>query len=97
MLQECLPPTNKYQKWCGLEGQVLNHLEPLPGEFAMGSSNGQYSAALWPRTCEQNGTVAGAWTQPTSGPQTRAAARPAAPPGNPNDPWNKGANILNFS
>ena len=26
-----------------------------------------------------------------------AAARPAAPPGNPNDPWNKGANILNFS
>ena len=65
MLQECLPPTNKYQKWCGLEGQGLNHLEPLPGEYAMGSSNGQYSAALWPRTCEQNGTVAGAWTQPT--------------------------------
>ena len=26
-----------------------------------------------------------------------AAARPAAPPANPNDPWNKGANILNFS
>jgi len=35
---------------------------------------------------------------PTGPPGTgRAAARPAAPPGNPNDPWNKGANILNFS
>ena len=35
---------------------------------------------------------------PTGPPGTgMAAARPAAPPGNPNDPWNKGANILNFS
>ena len=30
-------------------------------------------------------------------PPPMAAARPAAPPANPNDPWSKGANILNFS
>jgi len=66
MLQEC-SPKNEYTRWCGLEGQVLNHLQPLSGkgEYAMGAANGQYSAALWPQTCEQNGTVAGAWTQPT--------------------------------
>ena len=34
---------------------------------------------------------------PTGPAGTGMAARPAAPPGNPNDPWNKGANILNFS
>lgn len=67
MLQECPPSQSEYTRWCGLEGQVLNHLRPLPGkgEYSMGAANGQYSAALWPRTCEQNGTVAGAWTQPT--------------------------------
>jgi hypothetical protein len=69
MLSECPAPQNKFTRWCGLEGQVLNHIKPLastvPPEYAMGGASGQYSAGLWPSTCSQNGTVAGAWTQAT--------------------------------
>lgn len=65
-LQECPPPANKLTRWCGLEGQVLNHLRPLPDlrppEFGM--APGRYSVGLWPRSCI-NGTVAGQWTQET--------------------------------
>ena len=68
-LHKCHSPQNQFEQWCGLEGQVLNHISPkahtVPQEYAMGAANGQYSAGLWPKTCEQNGTVAGAWTQPT--------------------------------
>ena len=66
-LQECPPPANKLTRWCGLEGQVLNHIRPLPSaatEPQEASMAGRYSAGLWPRSCV-NGTVAGRWTQPT--------------------------------
>ena len=46
MLQECPAPQNQYDQWCGLEGQVLNHIAPLtrtvPAEYAMGAADGQY-------------------------------------------------------
>jgi hypothetical protein len=71
-LRPCPAPLNKITEWCGLEGQVLNHLHPIVGEVAagvreypMGAANGQYSAAFWPINCEQNGTVAGGWTNST--------------------------------
>ena len=64
-LQECPPPSNKFTRWCGLEGQVLNHIRPRddvePPEYSMA---GRYSAGLWPRSCV-NGTMAGQWTEET--------------------------------
>jgi hypothetical protein len=66
---ECPSPLNKVTKWCGLEGQVLNHLQPLqsanPPQYSMGTANGQYSAGLSPNSCTENSTVAGGWTNET--------------------------------
>ena len=68
-LHECPSPVNKITKWCGLEGQVLNHLQPLAGtdppEYKMRVADGQYSVGLSPNTCTGNGTVAGGWTDDT--------------------------------
>ncbi len=77
-LRRCEPPLDKITEFCGLEGQVFNHIFPIHGvvapgtthyppvhEFAVGTSNGQYSAGLWPINCEANGTVAGGWTNST--------------------------------
>ena len=66
---ECSSPLNKITHWCGLEGQVLNHLQPLQGtnppQYSMGATNGQYSAGLSPDSCTENSTVAGGWTNET--------------------------------
>jgi hypothetical protein len=70
-LRRCDPPLDKITEFCGLEGQVMNHIKPRSGEiapgvreFAVGTSNGQYSAGFWPINCI-NGTVAGGWTNAT--------------------------------
>jgi hypothetical protein len=67
--RECPSPVNKITQWCGLEGEVLNHLRPLQGtnppEFRMRAADGQYSAGLSPNSCTENGTVAGGWTDET--------------------------------
>ena len=68
-VKECPSPQNKITKWCGLEGQVLNHLQPqqgtTPPQYSMGTSNGQYSAGLSPNSCTDDSTVAGGWTNET--------------------------------
>ena len=68
-IRECPSPQNKITQWCGLEGQVFNHLKPqqgtTPPQYSMGTSNGQYSAGLSPNTCTDNSTVAGGWTNET--------------------------------
>jgi hypothetical protein len=60
-VSECPSPLNKTTKWCGLEGNVLNHLQPQKGtdppQFAMRTKDGQYSAGLSPNSCTENSTV----------------------------------------
>lgn len=68
-VRDCPSPLNRITPFCGLEGAILNHLQPLhgtdPPEYSMRTSDGQYSAGLSPNTCTHNGTVAGGWTDDT--------------------------------
>ena len=57
---KCPPPSNKWTRWCGLEGQVLNHIRPLPAaKPAESSMAGRYSPGLWPRSCVNGASSVG--------------------------------------
>jgi beta-fructofuranosidase len=70
-LRRCPPGGDEYTAYCGLEGQVMNHLFPLPAanetavpEYPMRAADGQYSVGLWPVNC-LNGTLSGGWSNRT--------------------------------
>ena len=67
-LRRCPAGGDEYTAYCGMEGQVMNHLFPLPAANASGPTYSmraeQYSVGLWPINC-LNGTTAGGWTNGT--------------------------------
>ena len=70
-LRRCPPGSDEYTGYCGLEGQVMNHLFPLLAanetavpEYADRAFDGQYSVGLWPVNC-LNGTTSGGWSNTT--------------------------------
>ena len=60
--------SSEYTTYCGMEGQVMNHLFPLPAANASVPTHAmraeQYSVGLWPVNC-LNGTTSGGWSNHT--------------------------------